>query len=222
MNYQLLIDVIELIEEFDKAQEEKKDYNSDILGLKEWIADSIAGVAQKPEPDWEGKASGRSPESIINTLIVHMNRYAKTYSKAAIYNSEFSTQEEFIYLIVLKAFGEMSKMELIKKNIQDKPSGMQIIGRLLKQGWVVQNTSEKDRRSKILQITESGVETLEKQMHKIRTATNIVTGDLTPAEKMELIRLLTKLDHFHKPIFADNVAPEHLLERAKEQYVKEQ
>jgi len=222
MNYQLLIDVIELIAEFETAQEEKKDYNPDILGLKEWIANSSAGVSLKPEPEWEGKASGRSPESIINTLIVHMNRYAKTYSKAAIYNSEFSTQEEFIYLIVLKAFGEMTKMELIKKNVQDKPSGMQIIGRLLKQGWVVQNTSDKDRRSKILQITDKGLETLEKQMLKIRAATNIVTGDLSPSEKMELIRLLTKLDHFHKPIFAENIAPEKLLERAKEQYLKEQ
>src|SRR5690554_5295977 len=92
----------------------------------------------KEEPYWEGKEKGRSPESVINTLIVHMNRYAKSYSKSAIYDSEFSTQEDFIYLINLKAFGAMTKMELIKKNIQEKPVGMQIINRLIENGWVDQ------------------------------------------------------------------------------------
>jgi hypothetical protein len=57
----------------------------------------------------------RTPESAISTLLVHLNRYAKTYSKSAIMDSEFSTQEDFIYLINLKAFGEMTKMALIKK-----------------------------------------------------------------------------------------------------------
>src|SRR5690606_39709334 len=66
------------------------------------------------------KDKGRSAESVINTLIVHMNRYAKSYSKSAIYGSDFSTQEEFIFLINLKAFGAMSKMELIKKNIRSE------------------------------------------------------------------------------------------------------
>jgi hypothetical protein len=33
-----------------------------------------------------------------------MNRYAKAYSKSAIHGSEFSTQEDFVYLINLKAF----------------------------------------------------------------------------------------------------------------------
>jgi DNA-binding MarR family transcriptional regulator len=143
------------------------------------------------------------------------------YSKAAIYDSDFSTQEEFIYLINLKAFGEMTKMELVKKNIQDKPSGMQIIARLINQGWVEQKDSETDRRSKILTITEKGSLALEKQMDKIRHATQIVTGDLTHAEKMELIRLLTKLDRFHKPIFAEHLNNNNLLEWIGEQYPRQ-
>src|SRR5690554_3404938 len=125
------------------------------------------------EPDWEGKDKGRSPESVINTLIVHMNRYARTYSKSAIYDSEFSTQEDFIYLINLKAFGAMTKTDLIKKNIQDKPVGMQIINRLIKQGWVQQLDSLTDKRSKIISITAQGSIALAQNMQKIRQATEI-------------------------------------------------
>jgi hypothetical protein len=46
---------------------------------------------------------------LLAPLLVHMNRYAKTYSKSAIAGSGFNTQEEFIYLINLKAFGSMTK-----------------------------------------------------------------------------------------------------------------
>jgi len=147
---------------------------------------------------------GRSAESVISTLLVHMNRYAKNYSKAAIQFSEFSTQDEFIYLINLKAFGEMTKMELVKKNVHDKPAGMQIINRLIKQGWVMQKTSDLDKRSKIISLTTNGADVLDNQMAHIRKASKMVVGNLTEFEKIQLIYLLEKLEHFHLPIYLEN------------------
>lgn len=66
---------------------------------------------------------------------------------------------------------------------------------------MAQEDSPTDKRAKTIRITDVGVKALDEYMDKIRTATRIVTGDLTHAEKMELIRLLDKLDRFHKPIF---------------------
>lgn len=212
MNYKLLKELLSLVEEFESAN--NQDYESDLAGFKLWIYDLVKEEAHAvKEPNWEGKEMGRSPESIISTLIVHLNRYAKTYSKSAILDSPFSTQEEFIYLINLKAFGAMTKMELIKRNIQEKPVGMQIINRLLNQGWIEQFDSSLDKRSKIIQITPKGLSDLEKQMSKIRQATQIVAGDLSRNEKMELIRLLNKLNDFHQPIFLKNIHSSELLER---------
>lgn len=219
MNYTLLKDTIQLLEQFEIEMHKKGKNTGDIKDFKYWVANTFDKEISSQEPYWEGKEKGRTPESVINTLIVHMNRYAKTYSKSAIHNSDFSTQEEFIYLINLRAFGAMTKMELIKKNIQYKPVGMQIINRLLNQGWVEQRDSEMDKRSKIIQITKKGLQSLDKQMDKIRQATKIVTGDLTHSEKMELIRLLDKLDHFHQPIFSQNMDSADLLERVADAYL---
>jgi DNA-binding MarR family transcriptional regulator len=219
MNYTLLKDTIQLIEDFESNTKSDAKYTQDVTGFKQWIVSTNKVTPPSPEPNWEGKNNGRSPESVINTLIVHLNRYAKTYSKAAIYNSEFSTQEEFIYLINLKAFGALSKMDLIKKNIQDKPVGMQIINRLIHQKWVKQEDSATDKRSKIIQITKKGLHALEQQMDRIRQATNIVTGDLSYSEKMELITLLNKLDHFHQPIFSKNINSHELLERVTQEFL---
>lgn len=212
MNYNLAKDVIQLLEQFD-SENTNSQYTSDIEGFKNWIQhhQNMKQPVRK-NIKWEGKENGRTPESVISTLLVHMNRYAKTYSKSAIAGSEFSTQEEFIYLINLKSFGEMTKTELIKKNVQDKPVGILIINRLIKNNWVKQTDSKKDKRTKVISITQKGIDALENQMKNIRIATQIVSGNLTEDEKYELIELLNKLDHFHNPIFGRNIDSINLLE----------
>src|SRR5690554_6627303 len=139
MNYSLIRDVLKLIEEFDNLNQEKEDYSNDIESFKHWVAQSSRIKKNQPEPDWEGKDKGRGSDSVINTLIVHMNRYAKSYSKAAIFGSDFTSQEDFIYLINLQAFGEMTKMDLTKKNVHEKPTGILIINRLIKKKWLSQS-----------------------------------------------------------------------------------
>lgn len=214
MRYDILQNMIVLLEEFESENGLVQVYPDDINGFKNWIADSVKSETKDEEPHWEGKENGRSAESVINTMIVHMNRYAKSYSKSAIFGSDFSTQEDFIYLINLKAFGAMTKMELIKKNVHEKPVGIQIINRLITQGWVRQSDSDMDKRSKILEISDSGKLALEQQMDNIRKAAKVATGDLTHSEKMELIRLLHKLNDFHLPIYNQNIESAYLLEKA--------
>lgn len=213
MNSNLIKDTIDLVQQFEYDNSDGL-YSKDIKGFKNWIYDQeqVKRQLENTEPIWEGKENGRSAESAISTLLVHMNRYAKNYSKSAIANSGFSTQEDFIYLINLKAFGKMTKMQLIKKNVQDKPAGILIINRLIKNGWIRQIDSDNDKRSKILEITNEGISALDQQMDKIRTATRIVTGNLSYIEKLTLIKILDKLDHFHRPIFSKNINSSELLD----------
>ena len=219
MNFTFIKEIINLAEEFDNQNQENF-YSNDADGFKAWISNSEFKKikSETSKQTWQGKEEGRSPESVISTLLVHLNRYAKTYSKSAIAGSEFKTQDEFSYLINLKAFGAMTKIELIKKNIQDKSSGILIINRLINQGWIEQSDSKEDKRSKVLNITEAGKLALENQMEKIRNATKIVSGNLDYFEKIELIRILDKLDKFHQPIFARNIESPKLIETVYEDY----
>lgn len=219
MDFTIIKNLLELIEKFDSGNVNNL-YTKDIAGFRNWIYDQEAEQRRdgKSDPVWDGKEFGRSPESVITTLLVHLNRYAKTYSKSAIAGSDFSTQDEFIYLINLKSFGPMTKMELIRKNVQEKPAGILIINRLIKQGWVEQTDSDTDRRTKVIKITEAGLDALDMQMDKIRTATSIVTGNLNHNEKMDLIRLLDKLDQFHHPIFSRNIDNNKLIDTVLKDY----
>jgi len=213
MNFDLVKDVVNLLEEFYLSNNNAS-YPSTIDGFKAWIFDEQSQKKNNNNfsTSWEGKEQGRSPESAISTLLVHLNRYAKSYSKSAISDSEFSTQEDFIYLINLKNSGAMSKIDLIKKNIHEKPVGILIINRLLNHGWIEQFDSTEDKRIKLINITQKGLKVLENQMSKIRRATKIVSGNLTYSEKMELIRILNKLDQFHHPIYHKNIDSKDLIE----------
>lgn len=211
MKYNLIKNTVDLLEDFEQANLTRK-YSDNIEGFQKWIVDKYSPVIDSNLPEWEGKEIGRSAESVISTLLVHMNRFAKSYSKAAIIGSQFSTQEDFIYLINLKAFGKMTKMDLIKKNVHEKSVGILIINRLMGNGWIVQENSLLDKRSKIIGITASGLQVLDLQMAKIRKATQIVSGNLNEIEKSNLISLLTKLNDFHLNIYEKNIAAENLLE----------
>jgi len=213
MDFDLVKDAVTLLEEFNLNNKNSK-YSPDISGFRSWICDceTMENSGRTVLTHWDGKKSGRTPESAISTLLVHINRYAKTYSKSAIFNSEFSTQEDFIYLINLKSFGAMSKIDLIKKNIHEKPVGNLIINRLLKQEWIIQNESPHDKRIKLIEITDKGCRALDKQMKKIRQATTIVSGNLNHSEKMDLIRILNKLNDFHHPIYSKNIDSKDLLD----------
>jgi len=213
MDFDLIKDTVALLEEFN-SNNKKFAYPSTIEGFKKWVSDQEfqEHINTEESIDWEGKDQGRTAESAISTLLVHINRYAKTYSKSAISDSDFSTQEDFIYLINLKNLGAMSKIDLIKKNIHEKPVGILIINRLLKQGWIEQHDSLQDKRIKLVTITKKGQKVLESQMVKIRKATRIVSGNLTHSEKMELIRILNKLDQFHQPIYHQSINTKDLVE----------
>lgn len=195
MSYILFRKLIALTEEFEESHNE----SSSIKAFADWLSSKVAN--EETDLDWEGKKSGRSPESVINTSLVHLYRYAKVYSKIAISGSGFTTIDDVIFLINLTHSGSMSKKQLIDLNIHEKSTGTQIINRLIKQGYVDESGSTDDRRMKLVSITEKGKMALDANMANIRDASKKVVGNLTGIEKEQLIRLLIKLESHHQSVF---------------------
>ncbi|SHE50014.1 MarR family winged helix-turn-helix transcriptional regulator [Pedobacter caeni] len=197
MYYDLIIEVIDLI----KIYEQESDHHQqDPYLFGQWLNEYYQkkGRPALPEPEWDGKVNGRSADSVINTSLVHLYKYARLHAKAAIANTSFSTPDEFIYLISLVSFGSMTKTALIRLNIHEKSAGMQIVNRLISNGLVEQAALDSDKRNRMIHITSKGTQLLNESMQNIRIASMKVTEPLSHQEKMDLIRLLTKLENFHE------------------------
>ncbi|QNK63227.1 winged helix-turn-helix transcriptional regulator [Pedobacter sp. PAMC26386] len=197
MYYDLVTELVSLVKVYEKdADPGNQDLNLFLQWLNEY--DQKNSYSTLSEPEWTGKSNGRSADSVINTSLVHLYRYAKLHAKAAIANTSFSTPDEFIYLISLTSFGSMTKTALIKLNIHEKSAGIQIVNRLINNGLVVQAELDSDKRNRMIHITSKGTELLKESMQNIKKASMNVTEPLSYPEKIDLIRLLTKLENFHE------------------------
>lgn len=202
MGYELISDLIDLVQ---KYEQERKPATPDVHEFGRWFFEQESKNVSMIETNWEGKEKGRSADSVINTSLVHLYRYAKLHAKAAISDSDFSTPDDFIYLLSLTSLGSMSKSALIRLNVHEKSAGMQIVNRLIANGLVEQHSVETNKKRQMISITAKGEELLKGSMQNIKIASDKVTEPLSLKEKMDLIRLLSKMELFHESKLKKNL-----------------
>jgi MarR family transcriptional regulator, lower aerobic nicotinate degradation pathway regulator len=78
---------------------------------------------------------------------------------------------------------------------------METIKRLLKNNLIQQLDNPNDHRSQLLQLTEKGKGVLYSLFSNMNLVGQIVVGDLSEIEKIQLSYLLKKLDVYHNAIF---------------------
>ena len=137
----------------------------------------------------------------LGRLIALMNRYTRQYTKKGLANSRLVSVDDFVYLAILAERGNLTKTQIIELNAHEKPSGTEILKRLISGGLVEQYDDQHDRRSKRLLITEAGREALGRGHAPMGQVCDIVTAPLNLREKLQLLYLLRKLDKFHRYVY---------------------
>jgi len=200
MNYPLYRHLLDLAEEFE-GQHPTTDPGASMPAFAAWLharltpAEHIEAVAR------EAPSPLQTDESRISTLVVLLYRYARSYSRFALTEAAQLTFDDFTYLCTIVANGEMSKSELIARNIHEKATGTEVIKRLLKRDYLAERPHGTDRRSKLLSLTELGRRTLFQSFGAMNQVALLVTGNLSAAERQQFLYLLHKLDAFHHPLF---------------------
>ncbi len=139
--------------------------------------------------------------SAIGRLVIVLSRYAKRYSKLAITDSPFTSLDEVTFLASILEKPGMSKMEVILRNTQEKPQGMEVIKRLTAHGLIEITRSEDKKRKQPLHITAEGQQAFFSFIPKLGQIARLVVGNLNQAEQDQLFVLLDKLDAFHHPYY---------------------
>ncbi|MDN3584579.1 MarR family winged helix-turn-helix transcriptional regulator [Mucilaginibacter flavus] len=134
----------------------------------------------------------------IGRLITFLSRYAKFYIKKAIEGTPLLAVEDFSCLGILMTHEYLSQAELITLNVQENTSGVQVIRRLIDAGLVQKSDDPQDKRAKRISITDNGRKTLQMIFRDMKDVGKIVTGSLTEQEKITMLYLLQKMEHFHK------------------------
>ena len=204
----LFRELIALTEQFE-AQNPSGQH--DLVNFASWLNQRVVGGNQPvptDSPEWNGQEEGVVVDDVITSLVARMNRFAKAYARTALQGSAIGSLEEFVMVIELTYVGEKTKTELIERNALEKPTGIEIINRLIRKGLVAEKPNPSDKRSKKLAITDEGRQALGAVVGKLRKVSHIVGGNLTVNEKLQLLSLLQKLDHYHYDIYKTSGAPD--------------
>ncbi|GAB3289495.1 MarR family winged helix-turn-helix transcriptional regulator [Hymenobacter tenuis] len=203
MNYAFFRQLVDLAEAFE-AQHSTSGSADDMAAFAAWLHTRTATVPDATAVTRTAAHQAEFDESRISKLITFMYRYARTYMRLALEGSPLLTYDDFSYLVTVYGQQPLSKTEVIVRNIHEKPTGTEILKRLLKQGLLAEQAHDTDRRSKLLTITEKGRQVLFMLFGRMGQVAHMVAGTLEPAERKQLLYLLLKLDTFHHDIFLND------------------
>jgi DNA-binding MarR family transcriptional regulator len=196
--YDLLKELLAQVEAYEMGKKTPDDLQLNDFAL--WLSDKTRPTPTVEPIVFDGDKTVTTDNNELGQLVSLLYRYVKIYAKQAMENSPLNNVDEFSYLIVSMVHGEMSKTELISHNAHEKTTGMEMIKRLTKLGFLAQNAAPNDGRSQLVRISDLGRQVLFPLLTEMRKVSTIAKGNLTEAELTTLIGLLKKLEIFHKDI----------------------
>lgn len=199
----LLIEFVQELDAYEKSLERPDEVTMEsFLGYMhaKFLQPPIAmrNLAGELEITVQNAAAER--ETDVSILLTLLHRYVKQYTALALEECDLGSADEFSFAVVLMTYTSLSKTELIRINAFEKSSGMEIINRLVKRGWMEQFPGEDDKRTQRIRMTAVGRKKLLGVMHEMEKVGQIVAGNLSISERNSLHYLLRKLEHHHHTV----------------------
>jgi len=204
-NYNLLKEIIPLIELYENSKNEKGDLAEFTMWLNDYISkQSVNKSINEPIKLYTEKNNYNTEQNETNVkigrLISMMYKYSRNYSKKIFDHHIIGSLDEFGFLATLMVENRISKSDLINRHLLNITSGTEILKRLLKAGLITQIPDQSDKRSKLVAITPEGKASILSVFNSMQKIAVLVTGNLSEFEKKYLIQILDKLHQFHHKI----------------------
>ncbi len=154
-------------------------------------------IKEREEKNKEGFLGGHIPPNIYSTMakiIGIVFKLNNTYMVIALKECGLGGLEEFLYLAAISNTPNIKKTEVIYSNFSELSSGLLIIERLNKKGFLTEQPDTEDKRSKRLVLSEAGDAVL-KECYKEISFVNKLFFNEMPTDDIQLcIQLLTPIE----------------------------
>ena len=192
-SFDIIKDIVNWLEEYQKEE------HTDELSLESFIFWLNSRLFSESYAE-KSKQSSEMLDMELSFLLVMQSRYYKTYAKRVLGESELTSPDGFSFLYHLSHTDSFRKMELIKMHHLEPPSGIEVLKRLLKKGFIAESDDAEDKRAKRISITEKGKKELQSIMPKMKEVFQLMTAELSLNEKLHAIGFLKQMNDFHSGI----------------------
>lgn len=194
MQYNLIIDTLKELDTFQKLKSGDNHCLEDFRCYLNEQANEKMMTAENSEKNSE-------IENEIAEHVIMLGRYSKQVLKKSLENHPDLFNEDFTYLLRLRDFSSLTKMQLIEKNAHEKQSGIEIIKRLVRNGLLKESPDKKDKRSTRISLTAKGKKVFQECVKDLDEASKILCGKLQKEEKENFLLSLEKLNSYHHSVY---------------------
>ena len=194
MQYNLIIDTLKELDTFQKLKSGDNHCLEDFRCYLNEQANEKMMTAENSEKNSE-------IENEIAEHVIMLGRYSKQVLKKSLENHPDLFNEDFTYLLRLRDFTSLTKMQLIEKNAHEKQSGIEIIKRLVRNGLLKESPDKKDKRSTRISLTAKGKKVFQECVKDLDEASKILCGKLQKEEKENFLLSLEKLNSYHHSVY---------------------
>ncbi len=122
-----------------------------------WLHEFGSWLQRGNPPHQAGTHAGLgADDAMIGMFLVSLNNLTRSRLNKLIHDTPFANIMDYHFLKLLDGHGRQRKTDLIANNHMEMTSGIEIIRRLLKNGWIGEETNPEDRRSKYVSISPEG------------------------------------------------------------------
>ncbi len=193
MNNSLNI-ITELIEHVKRFEHEKgqepKDVKEFIIWLNQFLFEQYYAL--------ESSHDENDIDMELTFLLIMQNKHYKMYCREALVNTDINSPDEYSFLYHLSLVDSFRKMELIHIHLLEAPSGIEVIKRLLKRGFIEEFDDKEDKRAKRVRITNKGRQETDKLTPQMKDVYSKMAAGMTLKEKLHILSFLKRFNDHHQ------------------------
>jgi DNA-binding MarR family transcriptional regulator len=156
------------------------------------------------DPEFD-KYQGKQKTSMQGAyLVARLSQYVHHYAKPLMKKHGLHSLDDFGYLQNVRFFTHITKSKACELMLQEVTTGMDIINRLIKNGFIRETINIEDKRQKLLELTEKGNAALDNMFVDFLQLPDTL-GDLSETDRATLLQWLMQLDVYH-----DGVVKRHI------------
>lgn len=165
---------------------------ADIHGGENWVRSFSQWMLQNAGTAKEdAEHSGvEMTDILIGMYLSNLANLLKKSQNRFVSETPFATFMDFQFLFILSEHQEMTKSQLITANHMEMSSGIEVINRLKRSGWIQEKPNPVDRRSKIIHVSEQGNKVLADYRHQGLAIYKSYSASLHDADKPSVLASL--------------------------------
>lgn len=138
--------------------------------------------------------------ALIGHLWGRMLRHTAFLTKKALEETELRSLDEFGILITVEQHNRPSKSQIVQETLQEPTTCFESIKRLERLSLIKEHPDAEDKRVRRVSFTEKGAAHFRIVKNKVFLLAQVLVGNSSEAEQVQLLQLLKNLDAYHSQL----------------------